>query len=217
MIGKDVELIEYSEKVDLANCLTHALGAVLSAAGLVMLLFKAQGARETVSAVIYGLSLIAVYTVSAVYHGLPRGEAKRRARLADHSTIPTLIAGTATPCALLTLYQISVPLGLIVLILAWFCAVFGFISKMFFFEKLKAVTMAVYIISCAVMLLSAVPVLGSIDKTAFAGLVLGCVLYLIGAILCGLGKKRPRLHIIFHIFVLLGSIAHFAVIYKFVL
>lgn len=217
MIGKDVALIEYSKRVDFANCLTHALGAVMSVAGLIMLLLKAQSARETVSSAIYGFSLIAVYTVSAVYHGLPSGEAKRRARLADHSTIPILIAGTATPCALLTLYRINPKLGLLVMILAWFCAIFGFISKMFFFEKLKVATMAIYIVSCAVMLLSAVPVLGSINKTAFEGLVFGCVLYLVGSILCRMGKKRPVLHVIFHIFVLFGSAAHFIVIYMYVL
>lgn len=212
MIAKDVKLIEYSKTVDRWNSITHAVGAVLSVSALVVLFLRADGARAVSSALIYGLSMLAVYTVSAVYHGLKSGEAKRRARLADHSAIPVLIAGTATPCALLTLYEISVPHSITVFAIAWFCAAFGVISKLFFFEKLKAVTMAVYIVSCVVMLSCALPLLDRIDLEAFFGLVLGCVLYLIGAIFCYLGIKHPVLHVVFHVFVLLASVTHYIVI-----
>lgn len=215
MIAKDVKLIEYSESVDRLNCITHAVGAVLSVPALVFLILCADGARAVASALIYGLSMLAVYTVSAVYHGLESGEAKRKARLADHSAIPVLIAGTATPCALLTLYEISIPHSVTVFAIAWFCAIFGIISKLFFFEKLKAVTMAVYIISCVVMLSCALPLLDKIDIEAFGGLVLGCVLYLIGAVFCYLGIKRPALHVVFHVFVLLASVTHYIVIYNY--
>ena len=143
MVAEKVRLIEYSERVDFFNCVTHAIGAVLSVIGFAVMVFNADVARKIISALIFGLSLIAVYTVSAVYHGLKNGEAKRMARLIDHSAIPFLIAGTATPCALITLYEISVPHSMAVLLLAWFCAVFGLVSKVFFFEKLRKVTVAV--------------------------------------------------------------------------
>lgn len=214
MKNKDVEIIEYSEKVDLCNCVTHALGAVAGVTAMALLLSKAQGIRYTLSAIIYALTFIAVYTVSAVYHGLKPGEAKRTARVADHSTVPFLIAGTATPCALITLYEISPFHGLAVFVLAWGCTLFGVVSKMFFFEKLKAVTMAVYIICGALMLLSAVPRLGEIDKGGFIQLIVGCCFYLVGAVLCGMGKKREWLHPVFHLFVLAGSVIHFFVIYQ---
>ena len=80
MAANRIDLIEYSKKVDFCNSLTHAVGAVLSVPALIMLLMKAEGFRSTVSAAVFGLSLLAVYTVSAVYHGLPQGEAKRTAR-----------------------------------------------------------------------------------------------------------------------------------------
>lgn len=209
MIGKDVELIEYSKRIDFWNCATHALGAVFSLAALIMLVAKAEDAWHMLSAVVYGISLMAVYTMSAVYHGIPGGEAKRKARLADHCTVPVLIAGTATPCALITLYEINHIHGIAILILAWLCTVFGIISKLFFFEKLKAVTMAVYIGSGALMLLSVIPVFNEIDTAAFGEILAGCACYLVGAILCGLGRKTPWLHAVFHIFVLLGSMFHF--------
>ncbi len=217
MVGKDVKLIEYSKGVDFGNCITHAIGAALAIPALILMIIKSDGTRAAASAIIYGISIFAVYTVSSVYHGLKNGEAKRKARLADHSTIPVLIAGTATPCALLTLYDISKPQSLFVFFMAWFCAVFGIFSKLFFFEKLKAVTMGVYIISCILMLASAIPLLDEIQSEAFGGLVAGCVFYLIGACFCGLGIKRPALHVVFHVFVLLGSLTHFIVIYTYVI
>lgn len=217
MVSKEVKLIEYSKRVDFFNCTTHAVGAAASVAAFVLMLMKAQGTRHTASAVIYGLSLIAVYSVSAVYHGLKSGEAKRLARLIDHSTVPMLIAGTATPCALISLYEISIPHSILVLSLAWFCAIFGLISKIFFFEKLKNVTPAVYIISCLIMICSAVPLLGEINIHAFLGLGDGNLFYLIGALFCALGIKRPALHVVFHVFAMLGSLIHFLVIYQYVI
>lgn len=155
--------------------------------------------------------------MSSVYHALPVGEAKRRARIADHSTVPLLIAGTATPCALITVFDISMPHAILILCLGWGCTLFGIISKVFFFEKLKAVTMAVYIISGAVMLLSVIPIFDKIETEGFLRLVYGCVFYLIGAVLCALGRKKPVLHVVFHVFVLVGSAFHFFAIYQYVL
>lgn len=215
MIAQDVKLIEYSRKVDFFNCITHAIGAALSVIGFAAMIFRVDGARKIISALLLGLSLIAVYTVSAVYHGLVNGEAKRIARLADHSAIPFLIAGTATPCALITLYEISVPHSIAVLVLAWFCAVFGFVSKVFFFQKLRKVTVAVYIISCALMIGCALPLLGEIDSGAFGGIIAGCLFYLIGAVFCGIGIKKPPMHIVFHIFCVLASLTHYLVIFKY--
>ena len=219
MVGSEVRLIEYSKRVDASNCITHAAGAILSAAALIFMIIRTNGIglRHTFSAVIFGLSMIAVYTVSAVYHGLPSGEAKRIARLVDHSTVPVLIAGTATPCALITLYDVSAFHCFTVLIIAWFCAIFGMISKLFFFEKLKAVTMAVYIGSCAVMLFSVVPILGEINGKAFAGILLGCLAYLIGAVLCFLGIKKEVFHVVFHIFVMIGNAIHLFIFAKYML
>lgn len=213
MIAKEVKLIEYSKGVDIANCLTHALGAVLSVAALILLVTSAEGAREIVSAVLYGIPMLTVYTVSAVYHGLKNGETKRIARLLDHSAIPLLIAGTTTPYALIVLYNISVPHGIAVLSAAWFCGIFGLISKVFFFEKLKKITYAVYIICCAAMFLSVIPVIDEVKKGAFGLIGAGNAVYLISAVFCYLGVRREKFHVVFHIFALIASAIHFYVIY----
>ena len=156
MKNKDsVELIEYTKAQDALNCVTHALGAVLGAAVLILLIKKAvpfNSARYMASAIVYGLSLILLYSASAVYHGLPQGEAKRTARLVDHSVIPILLAGTATPCALITLYNHNKICCAAVLLLGWGSMIFGLVAKLFFFQKTKAACVAVYIIAGAVML-----------------------------------------------------------------
>ena len=217
MIGQDVKLIEYSKAVDKYNCITHAVGAVLGVFGTVAIVIKASDVRHFVSALIYSITLVAVFTVSAVYHGLPQGEAKRIARLIDHSTVPMLIAGTATPCAMVSLYEVRPSLGITVAAIGWFCALFGLVSKLFFFEKLKAVTMAVYISSGVIMLSSVIPVADEINMGAFWYLVAGCIVYLIGAIFCGLGVKKPWLHVVFHVFVFFGAAIHFLTIYNFII
>ena len=217
MLGKNVGLIEYSHKVDAANCVTHAIGAVAAAVGLVFLAVKASGARSVVSAVVFGLSLVAVYTASAVYHGLPSSETKRTARLVDHSTVPVLFAGTATPCALITLWNISPKHCAVVLALGWGCTLFGVISKLFFFEKLKNITVAVYIVSGIAMLATAVPLLGEINGDAFGGLLIGNAFYLIGGLFCAVGRKRPAMHVVFHVLTVIGSAVHYYVIYSYVI
>lgn len=217
MIAKDVKIIEYPKKVERWNTYTHALGVFLGVAVTVLLVLKSDTAQKTVASVIYGVSFVAVYAVSAVYHGLPTGEAKRIARVIDHSTVPLLIAGTATPCALVTLYEVSFFHCVLVTVISWFCFFFGVFSKLFFFRKLRAATMTVYIVGGAVMLASAVPLLDRISVEAFSGLLLGCFVYVVGAIFCGLGIKRPALHAVFHLFVLAGSLIHFYAIYTYVI
>lgn len=217
MIAKDVKLIEYSKSVDMGNCITHAVGAVLSVAAVILMLISANGARRIVSAVVYGITMFAVYTISAVYHGLQKGEPKRIARLLDHAAIPLLIAGTTTPYALITLYDISVFHGIAVLGAAWFCGLFGLISKLFFFEKLKKITYAVYIICCAAMFLSAIPVIDEIEKGAFSLIAAGNAAYLISAIFCYLGIRREKFHVVFHLITLIAGAIHFYVIYAIVI
>lgn len=217
MIGKDVKIIEYPKKIELFNFLTHLLGAVLSLAGLIFMLTSSDSVREVLCSLIYGTTLLTVYTASSVYHGLKPSELKRKARLIDHSAVPLLIAGTTTPCALISLYNVSPAHGITVLVCGWICAFFGIFSKLFFFEKLKALTMAVYIVCGLSMLLSAVPRLDELNSGGFRWLVFGCVFYVFGALLCGIGAKKPMFHVIFHVFVMFGSAVHFYAINFYIL
>ena len=210
MKNKDsVELIEYTKAQDALNCVTHALGAVLGAAVLILLIKKALplgSVRYTAAAVVYGLSIILLYGSSAVYHGLPQGEAKRTARLVDHSVIPILLAGTATPCSLITLYNHNKICCAVVLLLGWGSVIFGLVAKLFFFQKTKA----------AVMLSCSLAVIDEINIHALLLLVLGCAVYLFGSIFCAVGRKHPWFHVPFHMFMVAGSMIHAYVIYEYI-
>ena len=212
MVEEKITLVEYTKKQEQWNCITHAVGAAMGVAAVVVCVIRslpAHSLRITLSGVIYGLSMIVMYTASAVYHGLPVGNAKRYARLIDHSMVFLIIAGTATPCALVTLYNISAFHCWLVFCVAWLSAVIGILSAVFFFEKSKAVRMVLYIGEGFVMITSVLPIIDSIDKTAYATLWLGCGVLLLGAVLFGLGRKYAQLHTVFHVFVLAGTAIHF--------
>lgn len=218
-LTRDVALIEYSHKIDFLNHITHAAAAVAALFGASALISKAAplGAKAVSSCVVYSITLLCVYSFSAVYHALPQGEKRRKARLLDHLAIPLLLAGTTTPCALISLFRISPLHAHIVFATAWFCAVFGIAAKLFFFEKLKALVMAVYFTGGAGMLASAFTAAGRLNHTGLALLVIGSVFYTIGALFCKAGIKRPALHIVFHIFTVFGSFFHFLAIYLYVI
>lgn len=220
MNSNKVELVEYSHGIETANCLTHAVGVLFAAAAGSALVIKAVhgGSRTAVlSCCVYMLTFLAVYLSSAVYHGLKPGRAKLIWRRLDHIAIPLLLAGMTTPCALVTLYRINPVHGIIVFAAGWCIALWGIIVKLFFFGRFKALTMVIYFAGGAALLLSAVPVLGEINKTAFLLLALGCAAYCIGGVLCRLGMKKPCLHPVFHAFVLAGSVIHFFVVYTFII
>ena len=217
-----VTLVEYTKAQERANCLTHAAGAVCAAACFAAALLKTiptGSARRIAAAAVYCTAFFAVYTISAVYHGLPHGDAKRTARRLDHMAIPLLLAGTATPCALISLHRVSPATGTAVFLIAWSCAAFGVVSKLFLFENklFKTLCMVVYFTGGAVMMLLAVPLLGRIDRTAFLLLTAGCLLYAGGAALCRVGMKRPWFHTAFHVLVLAGSLVQFYVVYRYIL
>ena len=181
------------------------------------MLMKAADTVQYVSVILYGVSLCAVYVMSSVYHFLPCCEAKRRARLFDHCMVPLLIAGTATPCSLLILSDISIHHGLFVLIVSWSCTAFGIFTRLFFFEKLKNLTVGVYIVSGIMMFVSVIPVMQYIKDGIFEKMLSGSALYLTGAVFCLMGVRRPWLHVIFHLFVLAGSAVHFYAVYTYML
>lgn len=216
-----VTLVEYSGAQERANCLTHAAGAVCAAACFAAAMLKTApsgSVRKIAAAVVYCTAFLTVYTISAVYHGLPPGDAKRTARRLDHMAIPLLLAGTATPCALISLHRVHPATGVAVFVIAWLCAAFGVGSKLFLFEskRFKTLCMIVYFAGGTVMMLLAVPLLGQIDRTAFLLLTAGCLLYAGGAALCRIGMRRPWFHTAFHVLVLLGSLVQYYVIYTYI-
>jgi len=215
----NIKLVTYSKNEDRLNCVTRAAGVLLAAAVLTVCLAKALesgGANKLISALVYGISMLVLYGASASYHGLPAGNLKKIARVIDYSMIFILIAGTATPCALVGLYDISPAHGWFVMCFAWGCAALGIVMSVLFFEKTKALRIILYIGEGVVMFASVYPIVDLIDKRALGLLILGGLIYTAGMIFLRLGRKREYAHTVFHLFVLAGSLTHFYVMVKYI-
>lgn len=206
------------------NGLTHLAGAVLSFAGLLAMVIKAaSGSSSTLgimAVIIFGISMILLYSASATYHmAIAKDKAIAFLRRLDHSMIFVLIAGTYTPYCLISLNGTT---GWVMFAVISIAAVSGVVFKMVWFNCPRWLSTALYIIMGWMVIFVASPLAGSIPRAGLALLIIGGVLYTIGGVIYGakpnfLRTKHMGFHEIFHIFILLGSLAHFLSVYLYVL
>jgi hemolysin III len=195
------------------NALTHLLGLVLAAAGTLTLLRLARDQSQLIAFAIYGTTLILLYGVSTMYHGLPLSERPLRAlRTVDHIAIYFLIAGTYTPVALITLHG---PWGQGMLVIAWLIAAAGIPFKIFYLEAPAWLSTATYLGMGYLALVAIVPLSRAVSPTGLAWLVGGGLAYTVGAIIYTRERPDPfpgllGHHEIWHLLVLVGSACHFA-------
>ncbi len=203
----------YTLGEEIFNSVTHGIGSLLSIAGCVILIVFCAchgGAKEVVSACIYGASLIILYTMSTLYHALTNKTAKKVFQIMDHNTIFLLIAGTYTPY---TLCCLPTALGWVVFGCIWGAAVLGIIFSSINLEKFRKVSTVCYILMGWGILFAAKPLYNSISTFSLIMLVIGGLCYTLGVIFYVL-KNTKYMHSIWHIFVLAGSILHwFSVLY----
>jgi len=220
---QEVKLPNYSNTEDKINSVTHMLGVPLGFAALVLCVrrsIESGSAWSILSSVIYGCSIIVLFSGSAVYHFLRPGKAKKVLRIIDHCMIFLLIAGSVTPYALVALRPAHPLACWLTLAIAWGAALFGITGTTINHEKFKKVQMVLYIGVGWILLLGIKTLLKVFSGEYRPGLYLlliGGGLYTVGAILYGVGKKLPYFHAVFHVFVLAGSIVHFFSVYDYVL
>jgi len=205
------------------NTLTHLAGALLSVVALVWMIIKGVSNGSTlqiVSAIIFGLSLIALYTASTVYHWVPSSEKLNALlRRVDHSMIYILIAGTYTPVCLLALKGV---MGWTLFAIVWGLAIVGIIMKLVWFSAPRWLYTSFYLILGWMAIFFIVPLYKALPLEGFVWLVTGGVLYSVGSIIYATKSKHIQIsvfgfHEIFHMFVLGGSFSHFLMIEKFIL
>ena len=203
---------EYSEKEEKLNIISHAFGLLMGIIALPFLIDKSMsfdGFWKPASIIIYGVSLLVLYTASTVYHAAKGPKLRRRLNIFDHAAIYVLIAGTYTPFTLITLEGKT---GWIIFALTWFFALIGIILKLFFTGRFDKLSTIMYVLMGWQIIFAINPLLESLASEGLFWLFLGGVFYTIGAILYSI-KKIPYNHAIFHVFVLLGSISHFISVY----
>jgi hemolysin III len=193
---------------EIANSVTHGIGAALSIAALVLLVVFASkhgDAWRVVSFSIFGATLFFLYLASTLYHSFPQPRVKRFFKILDHSSIYLLIAGTYTP---ITLVPMRGPWGWTLFGLIWAMAICGIISKVFLIEKFKIVSVVFYIAMGWLIVIAVKPMLHMVPKGMIIWLLIGGLCYTFGVVFYAI-KKVPYFHFIWHLFVLGGSISHF--------
>ncbi len=202
------QLPAYTTGEERFHCLSHMLGAIFGVLALTLCLDKAK-AGETVPCLIYGLSMILLYSMSALYHGLPKGRTKKIMQVIDHCTIYALIGGTYTPIAAIALRRISPTAATIVLATMWGLAVIATVFTAIDLKKYSALSMTCYIGMGWCIVCVWKKAVEALTPYGMAWLLAGGILYTIGAVLYGIGKKKRYMHGVFHVFVLAGSVCQF--------
>jgi hemolysin III len=196
----------------LFNTITHGIGSVLSIVALVLMLVYASynsDAWSIVGVSIFGTTLILLYMSSTLYHAFSNGRVKQIFKTLDQSFIYLLIAGTYTPVLLITLRN---TLGWTVFVLVWAMAIGGITHRIFFFDKLKKLSLVSYIVMGWLSLIVFKSLLNAAPAELVVWLLIGGAFYTGGLIFYS-WEKLPFNHAIWHLFVLGGSFSHFMGIY----
>ena len=193
------------------NFITHGIGLVLSVIGLFYLVEKSilyPKSFNLISSLVYGISLILMYSSSTIYHYYIDSKYSRILQKIDHISIYLLIAGSYTPGLLL---KLKYSLGFEILIIIWLLAFIGIIHKTFFFNYFKKASLIIYLFMGWLIVIDFNAVLESFSSNSIFFMVLGGILYTIGTFFYSLDKLKYN-HVIWHLFVLGGSACHYILI-----
>lgn len=204
-----------TEKEEFYNSLTHGIGFLLSLVGFVVLIFfqKETGVWNIFSIVVYGLSLSFLYMVSTLYHYAKDEKHKYYFRILDHISIYYLIAGTYSPVVLLLLTHSK---GWLLFWLVWGIAAIGTLLKIFFTGKFEAVSLILYLFMGWLVMFDIHALKTVLPGSGMNYLIAGGLFYSLG-IAFYLWEKLPYNHVIWHLFVLGGSISHYLMIFLYVI
>lgn len=205
----DRTLPDYTRGEEIMNMVTHIVGGVLGVAVLVLCLLRADTPAEVAGSIIFGCTMIALYTISSVYHGLKPSMGKKVMQVLDHCAIYWLISGTYTPILLSAFLPVYPAVTWGLLAVQWSLCILATVLTAIDLKKYQVFSMACYI--C--MGWSIVAFLGKcievMTAPGFSLLLAGGIVYTIGAVLYGIGSKKAWFHSVFHIFVFFGSLLQF--------
>ena len=206
----------YSVGEEIANSVTHGVGALLSVVALTMLVvFGALSGDpwKLAAGIVYGLSLVLEYTASTLYHAMPQPKVKHVFKILDHAGIYLLIAGSYTPFMLVTIRDDG---GWWMFALIWGLAIIGITVEAAWAYRPKWLSVVVYVAMGWLCVLAIGPMIENLDPAGLWLLIAGGLMYTLGTIFYIL-KKVPYMHMVWHLFVLAGSVCHFLAIMLFVI
>ncbi len=219
---KDRLLPPYTRGEEIFNMVSHISGGglgVIMAALCIIKAFINFDAYQIVSAFIYGFSMIILYTMSSIYHGLIPVTAKKVFQIIDHCAIFILIAGTYTPIALCTLRPYNIYFGWGLFGFVWVMAILGVTFNAIDLKKYSVFSNICYIAVGWCIIFVIKPLLNSFSIVGFWWLLAGGIFYTVGAVFYAAAavKKTKYIHSVFHLFVVVGSVLQFVAVFFYVL
>jgi len=208
---KDRPLPVYTKGEEVFNMVSHIVGGAIGIAALVLCIIVSaihHNGYGLAGSIVYGISMITLYTMSSVYHGLREGTAKRVMQVLDHCTIYLLIAGTYTPILLSAMRPIDPVASWVLLGVVWGLSAVAITLTAIDLKKYAVFSMICYI-GMGWCIVFKIPLL--IQAVGWAGfwlILLGGMCYTIGAVLYGLGRTKKYMHSVFHLCVVAGSVLH---------
>ena len=206
----DRVLPKYTKGEEIFNMVSHIVGAALGVIAIILgTIFSALHSNTAgiISSIVYGITLIILYTMSSIYHGLkPTLTAKKVFQVIDHCSIFLLIAGTYTPFCLCTLREHDFSTGWTIFGIVWGLAIIGIILNSIDLKNFKVFSMICYLIMGWCILAKINIVMEALGIIGFSLLLGGGIVYTAGTIFYGLGRKHKWMHSIFHLTCVLGSL-----------
>ena len=197
------------------NAISHGVGALLGIAGLILLIVFNTNITDwsLFSVIVYGVSIIVLFTASTLYHAVRGKRRKHYFRIVDHISIYLLIAGTYTPVLLITLEQ---SLGWTLFWIVWGIAGFGVILKLFFTGRFEILSTLLYLFMGWLIVFDFSNLSEAIGSSGTLWFFAGGIFYTVGILFYAL-QRIPYNHVIWHVFVLAGAICHFFLVLFFVI
>lgn len=214
----DRKLPDYTRGEEIANMTTHIVGGAFGILALVLCVVFAAIKRNywgLGGGIAYGVLMIYLYTISSVYHGLVPEKPKKVMQVLDHCSIFAMIVGSYLPVLLTGVRQQSTVIFIIVSVLVTVGSAIGIVFTAIDFKKYRVISMTGYFAVGWSALIMLYPLYKAYGFEMLAWLIGGGLAYTLGIIFYALGVKKRYFHMIFHLFILLGSILQFIAIFKF--
>lgn len=207
----------YTKGEEIFNSVSHGVGSLFAIIGTAVMITLAACFGNwvaVVSSAVYGLSLIAMFTMSTLYHAIPFDKVKRVMRILDHSCIYLLIAGTYTPITLIVLRESR--RGAAIFIFVWILTIIGIVLNAIDINRFRRVSLFLYVGMGWAVLYDLSTVIERLGTGGFVLLLVGGISYTVGIIFYKL-KKIRYMHGVWHLFVLAGSVLHYLCVLLYVL
>lgn len=215
MYFENVKLPNYTKGEEVFNSVTHGVGILFGLFSLIMFLLKSANLYSQIGAIIFGVSMIILYTSSTIYHSLKPSYAKKIMRVFDHAVIYLLIEGTSIPIMLVGIMPYNKLFAYIMIALSLTIGTVGTALTYIDQEKFKVVQTVLYMVLGWMCLVLIIPLYKYLPNAVrlIIYILLGGTVYTVGTAFLSLGRTKRYFHSIFHLFVLCGSLIHFLGLY----